>query len=541
MFNTAEKLFVVVLLTTYLFEIFHACISHETFNFQSVDHWRYAEASESSFIQGGIEEAKQGEHDFDSFLNPQDSVNQQAIPSTPGSSQALSKCSSQVSTKSSLSADAELEQILGDFSQESSGTRNREDKLFESDSSIDERETVSRGQLFSDALEGNYFQAAQREAQRALERIEPWQQEVLAQRFSKWQKEVNEQIVEKINQENIDRQEQSHQQEGRIESDLNRNQQRVEEPMEQQIQQQIVEDPAYKVIFQATPSGIRAQQDAHRCFIFCALTMLLPPVFNPGLDNYKLLEAVYTILVHKLTYEFGDATGNIKDVLNFLLKETGLESSLEVITIGPRVYTYRSELMSRKIDPSVHFEISFDLREVVSETLRAVVLSCLRICSIYVSWYYVTCHFYCIPLSLNLRYLSLLLSTFIIVPADGTSLVKVIVVFMVVVLCESVIPNSWSADLMVPSAVRYVGFTLLSAVTPEPMETVSVPSLIVISCSCINSSTTKLVVEPSAVNVSVATLLLLITYLSMINDMFLNSNALSLILFLTSSEVPVLQ
>ena len=76
MFNTAEKLFVVVFLTTYLFEIFHACISHETFNFQSVDHWRYAEASESSFIQGGIEEAKQGDHNFESFLNPQDFVNQ---------------------------------------------------------------------------------------------------------------------------------------------------------------------------------------------------------------------------------------------------------------------------------------------------------------------------------------------------------------------------------------------------------------------------------------------------------------------------------
>ena len=60
---------------------------------------------------------------------------------------------------------------------------------------------------------------------------------------------------------------------------------------------------------------------------------------------------------------------------------------------------------------------------------------------IYVSWYYVACH-YCIPLSLNLRYLSLDLSTFIIVPACGVSLVKVIVVFMVVVLWDNVIPNS---------------------------------------------------------------------------------------------------
>ena len=125
-------------------------------------------------------------------------------------------------------------------------------------------------------------------------------------------------------------------------------------------------------------------------------------------------------------------------------------------------------------------------------------------------------------------------------PFDGIALVKVIVVLAVVVLWESSIPYSWSEDLNVPSAVKYVGF-VASAVTPSPTYTISLPSLTKISSSCTISSNAKEEVEPSAVNVAGVILLWEIWYLSTIKSMFLKIKPLSEILFLNKADVPGLQ
>ncbi len=118
---------------------------------------------------------------------------------------------------------------------------------------------------------------------------------------------------------------------------------------------------------------------------------------------------------------------------------------------------------------------------------------------------------------------------------------KVIVVLLVEVLWVSSIPYSWSADLNSPSAVKYVGVKLLSAVTPSPTYTIALPSLTKISSSCTISSNWNVVVDPSPVNLAGVTLLLLIRYLSTIKSMFLKINPLSEILFLNKAEVPGLQ
>ena len=96
--------------------------------------------------------------------------------------------------------------------------------------------------------------------------------------------------------------------------------------------------------------------------------------------------------------------------------------------------------------------------------------------------------------------------------------------------------------------LRYNGDLLLSAVTLSPTKTVCsvivepsesvVCFLIKISSSCTFSPSAKDFVDPSPINVSVVTLLLETLYLSTLNSIFLNSNPLSLILFLSSAENP---
>ena len=132
------------------------------------------------------------------------------------------------------------------------------------------------------------------------------------------------------------------------------------------------------------------------------------------------------------------------------------------------------------------------------------------------------------------------LATLIIVPSSG-AFTNVTVVFLVEVLCVNAISNSWSADLSSPSAVKYVGVELLSAVTLSPAYTTTEPFFTKISCWCTISSNTKAVVVPSAVNVAGVTLLWLIWYLSIIKSIFLKINPLSIILFFNNADVPGLQ
>ena len=120
-------------------------------------------------------------------------------------------------------------------------------------------------------------------------------------------------------------------------------------------------DENFKVVFQAKPIGMQVQQSADMCYIFSALTILMPFIFNgQRMDSYRLFQSVYTVLVHKLTSEFGDATGKTQDVVRYLLREVGLDDALEVTQMSARRYVYHTSLISSNIIPQLHFKVLMD-------------------------------------------------------------------------------------------------------------------------------------------------------------------------------------